>query len=687
MRIKANPVIFLAAVLVWLAGCNDQGDTTLSATPVAKETPNSFLRFLNDQQGNVYSDEWTQAYYRVVDPDGERLTLEAWKAVNGFGQCDDQIHIIFRDAKDLGYGRDMYACRHEPGSAMFPEGRFAVFVRNFVVRVLPGDPANYGPINVEAAIENDLDHLLGTNAIEFSPIDPTDPSSEKVAKFFTFTPGGALNYRADLDGRGKKPMPQPCLLCHGATLLPWDTDAVIAHDTPWDIPEVAQTLKSAKFNQLELESFDYSALYSLWSRGNQEERFRRFNQHVLDTYIETSSRDDKAPGHWCADFAIELALGRYDPSLSPAAPATACDAYADQSLSGTYQDDFVPRGWKEDPSRPAGVEVLYKRVVEPHCISCHSLRGNAAGVRAQDANPTRIGNAINFASYEDFIGYADVIEDYVYRRGVMPLSVRNYLLFWEDPDVAPAILASFLPGFSHYTAAGKVVAPGKPVALPGGDRVTTSPLTLDASASLFARSYQWSVVDKPIGAITGFGSPNSATTTFAGNRDGDYVVRLTVSNLLGTDTRDIAITLDSSLSPAPAELNFYDHIRPILQQTDGVPGTTKRERCSNCHSSTFAVDGNANRGVPVYYNDAVDDPLDPLDRNLYKDVMARVDLDEPELSLLLRKPIRDQHGGGVVLDLDNSGHRETWETMLAWIRAGAPCDNENGDGQAAGICP
>lgn len=682
-------IITLMLIVCALVACKERGDTDTSSASVSLETPDSFLRFLNDQDGNVFSQEWSEAYYYVVDPFNERRTLEAWKQKNGFGGCDDEFNIVFRDSKDLGYGRDMYACQYDIGSSAFPEGRFSVFVRNFIVQVADGDPSNYGPINVEAAIENDTRHHIGTNAIEFSPIDPSDPMSEKVTKFFTFTPSGQLNLSADLDGRGSKPMPQPCLLCHGATLQPWNAKQVLADSQPWKIPEVERALRTAKMNPLEIETFDYSSLYSLWSRSNQEERFRRFNHHVLTTYVETANRDDTRPEHWCADFAIELALGRYDPSLSPAAPATSCDDYVMAALSGDYQEQFVPRGWKEDVSRPEGVEVLYKRVIEPHCISCHALRGNAPGVRAAESDPDRRGNAINFASYEDFIGYSDLITEYVFRRGVMPLSLRNYLDFWENPNDAPAILASYLPGFDLYNSAGQVVAPGRPVAIAGTDRtVVVSPVELDASASLFSASYQWSVVSQPVSSNASLSSQSSVTTVMTADMDGEYVIRLTVFNTLGSDTDEFTVTVDASLLPIQSELNFYDDIRPILQDADAILGTTKREACVNCHVSSVALSpANANRGIPVYYDDAVDNPFTHYDRNLYEDVLARVDLDEPENSILLLKSTRAQHGGGVVIDLDEPGHQQTYNTILNWIRAGAPCDNSNADGVSAQLCP
>ncbi len=47
----------------------------------------------------------------------------------------------------------------------------------------------------------------------------------------------------------------------------------------------------------------------------------------------------------------------------------------------------------------------------------------------------------------------------------------------------------------------------------------------------------------------------------------------------------------------------------------------------------------------------------------------RVDLAEPEKSLVLRKPLRElKHGGGKLIEADSEAHR----VLLGWIRAGAP---------------
>lgn len=647
----ARLVLLASACALW--GCGERGEVDLSPPARGVEVPDHYLRFLNDQRGEVLSLAWSEAYYRAVDPDGERTTLEEWKTVNGFYGCPDYVHVVFRDAKDLGYGRNMQACRH-------PDGRVAVFVDNYVVKLQPGSPSNYGPINVEAAILEDRHHMQGTNAIEFSPIDPHDPDSDKVAKFFTFTPDGALNLMADLDGRGDKPMPQPCLVCHGATLLPLDTDAIMTSATPWAEPGVEQMLKSAKLNQLELESFDYSPLQAGYSRAEQEEAMRKLNRFVLDTFETSATRPLTDAGRWWPDFAIETAIKRYAGNID--------------GVGQTYQDDSVPCGWRVDPTldadcdptvdmpvgmRPEGVDLLYKRVVEPHCIACHSLRGSRAGQLQGNQ-----GNAINFSNYEKFIGYADLIVDYVYHRGVMPLSLRNYEKFWADRcEGAPALLASFLPAFDRYDGQDCVITPGLPVARPGVDRRVTSPAQLDASASLFVRQWQWQVISAPSAtAVAGFSDANVAAPVFSASEDGDYVLRLTVTNQRGSHSRDLTLTVDSAMFPAPDQLTFVDHVLPVLRDLN-YPG--RSQRCVDCHSNGGQMGAYA--GIPVTYDQ---------DEQVYRDVLYRVSLNDPENSMLLRKPTREQHGGGKVIDRADPDGEALYRMLVSWIRAGAPCGSD-----------
>lgn len=587
----------------------------------------------------ISSVAYAEAYYDAVDPDDERSTLTGYLQKNCFIEsptpepdCAGEtigmgIHAVFRDAKDLGYGRNMHARRNTKGTPETEDDSFAFVVDNYVVKVQTGS-ANYGPINVEAAVRENREHHLGTNAIEFSP-NPNRPG-ENIAKFYTFNKTGARITSADLDGRGVKHMPQMCWVCHGGRALPLNADG--------SFPELS--LRSPKYNRLELDTFDYSSLPG-WSRAEQEEELRLMNEMVRDSYLQIAERDPAEADKWDSAFSIELADEHYGGS----------DPGTGAFLSETYVETWVPAGWQQNLSRPEGVEALYKRVIEPHCLGCHALQGNAAG----SASGMPYATAVNFSSWEKFYAYRSIVADYVYRRGVMPLSLRNWEDFWRYPDDKPALLASFLGDASLFDSTGHVIQPGLPVARPGANRRTPSPVQLDGSASSFARSWAWTIVS-PVPAVPPaptdavLDDPTAARPILTAPLDGVYVLELVVSNAKGSSAAvQLTVTVDSTQA-APSSLTFVDDIVPLL----GYYG------CDSCHNALTP-------GIPVHWDSA--------NASLYPDALARVNLLEPELSLLLVKPTDVRHGGGQVINLSLLADLDNYNTVLEWIRGGAICSS------------
>jgi len=587
----------------------------------------------------INSVAYAEQYYLAVDPDNERTTLDAWKSKNGFDQGHD-VHVIFRDTKDLGYGRDMYARRNNDGSLAF-------YVNNFVVAVGKGNPANYGPLNLLAATDQNFDYHLGSNAIEFSAIDPNNPDSDKILKFFTFSADDDQDIQpritsADLDGRGIKHMPSICLACHGGNLLPLNPDGSFNE----------LSLKSAKLNQLELDSFEFMATGE-FSEADQQAGIKTINQWVRDSYAEMGQRDPSQKGFWDSGFPQSIANARYG---------------SDSFNLASYKTGTVPSGWQQTEFRPEGVENLYLQVVEPHCISCHSLRGFKAGddslvedVIINDQE-IKLGNAINFSSYEKFISYSEIITDYVYRRGIMPLSLRNAEIFWQAPYSAPALLASFLPSFSKdidvLNEQGGIQPPGLPISRLAAERVSALPLTLHGGGSSFAKEYQWSIISGPEGHDVELESVDEKITRLVGTTEGDYQLELTVSNSRGESSSQMRVQVDNSRKPE-SEINFVDDIKPLLQNQ-----LYASRSCQSCHNPVTGVEG-----IPVFY--------DVSNVNLYTDVRARVNLSMPIDSMLLLKPTRYQHGGGVRFDLDTILGVESYNTILQWVVAGAPCGIDN----------
>jgi mono/diheme cytochrome c family protein len=573
----------------------------------------------------VSSVAYARAYYAAVDPEGERETLEEWKARNGFGSDDPAItetHVVFRDALDLGYGRDMYVLRNAS------TGRIAFFVNNYIVALQPGSPSNYGPINVEAAIAQDPRWFKGSNAIEFSPANEDnfdDPNGAmKIAKFFTFDAGGRRITSADLDGRGVKHMPGMCWACHGGQTLPLLPDGRFP----------PQSLRSAKLNVLAVADLEFSPQAG-FHRSDLEAGLREMNRLVRDSYAEMATRstsdDATARGHWDPAFALAMLEGRYGSDFS----------------AGTWNEDYVPDGWKDGPGQ-GGAALLFKRVVAPHCLGCHSLQGRTA---ASPETALQLGNAVNFSSYAKFMANRERIIDYVYKRGIMPMSLRNFEAFWRDPEGAPSLLAAALGDPSLFDA-GRVIQPGRAVARAGADRSVPGPtVTLDGSASGFAARFGWRIVSQPgTGAsLSGSTGSRAVLTTTA---PGAYVLELTVANGRNTDTDTVTVTVDAAAAD-PDALTFVDDIRPLIA----------RNNCTSCHAA------NGTDGIPGFWDDAVDSDSAPL----YDRLMARVDLAQPEDSKLLAKPASILHGGGKVIDPATPAGAADYNLLLNWIRAGAVC--------------
>lgn len=583
----------------------------------------------------INSVSYAQQYYQAIDPNNERMTLAAWKRKNGFDQGYD-VHVIFRDTKDLGYGRDLYARRNEDGSLAF-------FVNNFVVTVGKGNPANYGPLNLLAASDQNFDYHLGSNAIEFSPENQDDPDSEKILKFFTFAAKDEQGIQqrvtsADLDGRGVKHMPSICLTCHGGTLLPLNPDDSFN----------TLSMKSAKLNQLEFDSFEFMST-GLFNQAEQQAGIKHINQWVRDSYAEMATRDITEEGFWDASFPQLIANNRYG---------------GEDFNAVNFQRNTVPIGWQQTHARPEGIENLYQQVIEPHCISCHSLRGYKAGdddlVEEVIVNgeAIKLGNAINFSSYEKFISYSELIIDYVYRRGVMPLSLRNAEKFWQYPYLAPALLASFLPGFDVLDEYGEIQPPGLPLARIESQRLSNFPVTLNGGGSYFSNSFQWMIISGPTGHDAHLKNSADKISQLLGTVEGDYVIGLEVNNSRGSSRAEVLVSIDTSRQPA-LEINFVDDIKPILQNT-----IFNLRSCQSCHNPITGIEG-----IPVHYHDG--------NERLYFDVRARINLSAPMDSLLLQKPTRFQHGGGKILDLETNLGLESYNTILQWIISGAPCGDDS----------
>ena len=660
-------------------------------------------------ESEIDEDDLTNAYYAAVDPGNARTTAQDYVAIHGID--DPLVHVIFRDSKDLGYGRDMYMnvyTNESVGSTCGPPGAVTIawYVRNFSVKIVDGFA--YGPINLEAAIGEDLQHHVGTNAIEFgygrSDLgDTCAPDDQPMAKFYTFepdysTPGAPhpRRTRVDLDARGAKAMPQPCISCHGGKLRPLDRFgrfvAMHANDRhdPVSYPPAAGEISSigdtkARMQAFEVDTFEFSDQPG-HTRADYEEGLRLLNLAVYCTYPDSQADGDAVEqdcsafgggvaeqtdiGEWSGDFGRDMLIGWYGGALDTA--------------GGKYSGEYIPDGWKPSiiDGTPAGADTLFKKVVGPNCFVCHGKRGTELG---SNLNADGEGKDLDFSSWEKFISHADEIERLVYDEGRMPLGLLNFQNFWNDPEKAE-LLASFIApyvsdptGFQarRVDADGDIIEPGERiVARAGPDRVTkiNAPITLNAQASLFADSYSWQVISTPALASATLSSASGKRVSFSADTEGQYELRLTARSSQSGASRSDTLLVEVDDGPAPRELAFYNDLSPQLAIS------TRLATCAGaCHS-----DG-AQAGVPVWW---VDDDLQPLatpadasappSLGFYEQVMARVNLEYVEDSLILKKPSGIHHFGNQRIGFDTSlalgsAGRADYDMFVNWIAEGAIC--------------
>ncbi len=683
----------VTAATLLLASCSggNPGDVfPMSAIAIAPTSgPDSFLLFPNPQQqpdGTLQTNTtaYAAAYYAAIDPNNSEDTLDKWKAANGFGNLSTgtETTVVVGDQKDLGYGRRITARQSKTAS----NGTFtiAVMVENYLVA--PAAYYTYSSLNLDAAVVQDPRWHVGTNAIEFSagPCSSlSDPSTcdntIKFAKFYTFDPNtGARLLAADLDGRGDKAMPGICITCHGGRgdpLTPATGSPTNLALFPWVGNSASQKRGDvqAHMQPLIVDSFGYSTTPG-YTRADQEAALKSINEMVLSSYpipATTSYPEDAyrrvANGYEWAGTAANIIKTAYG---GPGLP------------SATFSDTYLPAGWQA-ATYGAAAENLYKTVVAPYCRTCHIQRGVAAygmGDLNFDSYCTLNGSACDpMAFNSDFYGYASRIKAHVIDRGNMPLARIVYERFWSSND--PPTLAAFLQGAQSQAvedASGAVLKPGRPVADPGPDHTTTSPATLSAANSLYATTYNWSIISGAGPGVTLAGS-NSATPTLTAP-DGSYVLQLVVGN--GTTQSapvTLNLTIDSTMgtttNPLPAAPHFAN-IKAVLQGPAGC--------ASNCHYSGGPP--------PIFYTDIDrngDGKVDATDDNwFWTELRGRINFTDVAASPLLQKPSGHHHGGGLVLNPAATGSCSTapcssyanvgqyyaaaYNMFVNWILNGAP---------------
>lgn len=675
-------VVLMVVFGLILSGCRGEDDVQgdveqFPATP----NPDAFISFLNRKPAvpenrvaleidNV--EDFPEAYYNTIDPLKTRTTFDDWRIANGFlnedlseSACDasdcEEAHVKFRDVKDLGYGRNMFMRRN------LTTGAVAVYVENFNIDV-PG--LRYGPMNLEALIDNDRAWNFGVNAIEFSVYPQVDADARPFTKFYNFAgdgkqaflSSGSQQHFVNLDSRGVKPMPTPCIVCHGGrgrTLVYNDADGakMLAPTITGGIPGDLQ----ANMQTIELDTLQFANIPG-FSEDDNADGIRKINDAVLSTFRQrdrTLTDIARRAGDWDPAFAIEIAMGRYGDS---------------PEVAGTpYDDGFVPAGWL------TGDTTLYENLIGPNCIVCHALRGSA------------LVPSIAFSSAAEFANYDERVDHLVFEKGLMPLGLLNYVDFWESDSKDPGALAAAIGHPERLVDAQRAVRPGEPVAVIAAPPMAVGlnsanneihDIPISGADSAFTEQWRWSVQPEAGASITaiaqGQNGKAAGSAVLRVSDAGVYTITLQVEGPYSglSDSQSVQIivqdeAVDALLLPA-AEINYYG--------AGGIDALMSKEgatapMCKTCHAPDKGYDG-----IPLHYVPCSSDVIDGHEF-VYRSVLARVNFDSPLNSLFLRKPtqgatdpqdrvnsqISGYHNGGYVLSAD-----EDYSTVLSWILNGAP---------------
>lgn len=354
---------------------------TLNLTISLPSDPDRFIDQRNLTTGFDGSEENSLAYYQAVDPNNQRMTLEAWKTANAFGQPggEETFAAYFNEA-DLGFGRRMFMRRDSQ--------RIAFYV------------VNYANAN-EAAEGTPTD--IATVAMEYSPhpVNGGDP----YVKFFTFngnhndpskraSPWSAPDSRLtkiDLDGRGAKFQPGMCMTCHGGDPRQSNPDG--------SYPDLGRT--GARFIPFDIDSFTYPTLPG-FDRSDQEAAFKELNEGVLASIpLEkkfTSSVSVAIPDSQSDGIDIVLPVSGIDGNIADLdfsfdgmGPPNTNQFDQGNGLNHSFVGDLVVK-----LTSPAGTKVtLIDRIGVPALGSLGVSANNFSQLRLSDEVSNPIEDAVN----------------------------------------------------------------------------------------------------------------------------------------------------------------------------------------------------------------------------------------------------------------------------------------------------
>jgi len=354
--------------------------------------------------GNALKDSIVQAsqhYYLNVDPTTLRDTFDKFKSHHGFSAtagtpAAGEIVAQYANSGDLGFGRDMHCLKKANGDV-------ACYVTNYGTGYNNGIPGDGTPDTDDAKaaatrIAVGQSKEVATVAMEYTPIE-NDPVGDRVVKFFVYkkdfptTGAYGRSISANLDGRGERPVPQLCMICHGG-LVPNEPG-----NPPVPVFGSAADVKlDSRFLPFDYRfyTFDPAA-----SKAAQDANFKSLNEQIVNA----------APPTAAGDPINEIVSGLYN-----------------NGVSATQIRDFIVPGWANGASANApNQQNFYTGVIANPCRTCHTAQPFSQLQFNTSDKFINVNNA-GFPNNKLMLGTAQlrVCGDYT-----MPHALRTHDIFWN----------------------------------------------------------------------------------------------------------------------------------------------------------------------------------------------------------------------------------------------------------------
>lgn len=339
-------------------------------------------------------------YYQSADPSNLRTTFADFKTKHGFSQNPNtpvagETVAQYANSGDLGFGRDMHCLKN--GSDV------ACYVTNYgngYTNIAPGggtpDQDDANAAGQRATVAGSAE--VATVAMEFSAIEG-DTAGNRTVKFFVYK-AGLPNYgrsiSANLDGRGERPVPQLCMVCHGGQ-IPAQSGA-----TPFLVPDDVKF--ASRFIPFDYRFYTFPTIPANLTKTDQDPAFKQLNEQIVNF----------APVAAAGDPIRDVVDSLYGGGATQLPNAT------------------VP-GWANGASANApGQANFYRKVIAPDCRICHA---------SQPFNQLQFNESDRFLNMTQFnagtaggaanrlmLGTAQlrVCGDYV-----MPHALRTHDIFWD----------------------------------------------------------------------------------------------------------------------------------------------------------------------------------------------------------------------------------------------------------------